>query len=86
MIHVILFHDSGGFQSSICSVIRYINEGGSQLSNDVQHVSLPPTNLGGLELLWCEWFSCFVLLCSHLLHVLGHWLLLNIVFFFSRGG
>ena len=23
------------------------------------------------ELLWCEWFSCFVLLCSHLLHVLG---------------
>ena len=27
--------------------------------------------LGGLELLWCEWFSCFVLLCSHLLHVLG---------------
>ena len=25
----------------------------------------------GLELLWCEWFSCFVLLCSHLLHVLG---------------
>ena len=27
--------------------------------------------LGGLELLRCEWFSCFVLLCSHLLHVLG---------------
>ena len=27
--------------------------------------------LSGLELMWCEWFSCFVLLCSHLLHVLG---------------
>ena len=26
---------------------------------------------GGLELLWCGWFSCFVLLCSHLLQVLG---------------
>ena len=31
---VILFHDSDGFQSSILSVITYINEGGSKLSND----------------------------------------------------
>ena len=45
MIYVIHFHDSGGFQSSILSIITYMNEGGSKLSNDAQYVSLPPTNL-----------------------------------------
>ena len=45
MIHVILFHDSGGFQSSIVSVITYLDEGGSKISNDAQCASMPPTNL-----------------------------------------
>ena len=45
MIHVILLHDSDGFQSSILSVIAHINEGGSKLSNDALCASIPPTNL-----------------------------------------
>ena len=45
MIHVILFPDSGGFQASILSVITYMNEGGSMLSNDAQCASVTATNL-----------------------------------------
>ena len=54
MIHVILFHDSGVFQSSILSVITYMNEGGSKLSNDALCVSIPPTNLKNKEILVCS--------------------------------
>ena len=54
MIHVILFHDSGGFQPSILSVTTYMNEGGSKLLNDAQCASIPPTNLKNNKILACK--------------------------------
>ena len=54
MIHVVLFHDSGGFQSSILSVITYMNEGGSKLSNDAYCALIPPTNLKNKKILICK--------------------------------
>ena len=54
MIHVILFHDSGGFQSSFLSVNTYMNEGESKLSNDAHCASISPTKLKNNKVLVCK--------------------------------